>query len=162
MTTSVRPRAYDAGSCRARLKQLWRAADTDENHNKEGGNGADYSPSNRRPDACDRINLESGGAWKTDRRLHRPCTRAPARLRDAFLACLPSSNNRRPPQSGERQRGGLAAYSVSLRLVRRLLNAADGIYLASHCGAREKREMPAVSGCGTWFIQPHCPFGQWP
>jgi hypothetical protein len=59
---------------RARLKQLWRAADTDENHNKEGGNGADYSPSNRRPDACDRINLESGGAWKTDRRLHRPCT----------------------------------------------------------------------------------------
>ena len=88
--------------------------------------------------------------------------RAPARLRDAFLACLPSSNNRRPPQSGERQRGGLAAYSVSLRLVRRLLNAADGIYLASHCGARRKPEMPAVSGCGTWFIQPHCPFGQWP
>ena len=104
---SNRLRAYDAGSRRARLKQLWRAADTDENHNKEGGNGADYSPSNRRPDACDRINLESGGAWKTDRRLHRPCTRAPARLRDAFLACLPSSNNRRPPQSGERQRGGL-------------------------------------------------------
>ena len=104
-TTSVRPRAYDASSRRARLKQLWRAADTDENHNKEGGNGADYSPSNRRPDACDRINLESGGAWKTDRRLHRPCTRAPARLRDAFLARLPSSNNRRPPQSGERQRG---------------------------------------------------------
>src|SRR6266481_5824355 len=78
-TTSVRPRAYDAGSRRARLKQLWRAADTDENHNKEGGNGADYSPSNRRPDACDRINLESGGAWKTDRRLHRPCARAAAR-----------------------------------------------------------------------------------
>ena len=161
-TTSVRPRAYDASSRRARLKQLWRAADTDENHNKEGGNGADYSPSNRRPDACDRINLESGGAWKTDRRLHRPCTRAPARLRDAFLARLPSSNKRRTPQSGERQRGGLAAYSVSLRLVRRLLNAADGIYLASHCGARRKPEMPAVSGCGTWFIQPHCPFGQWP
>ena len=134
-TTSVRPRANDAGSRRARLKQLWRAADTDENRNKEGDNGADHSPSNRRPDACDRINLESGGAWKTDRRLHRPCTHAPARLGDAFLARLPSSNKRRTPQSGERQRGGLAAYSVSLRLVRRLLSAADGIYLASRCGA---------------------------
>jgi hypothetical protein len=153
-TTSIRPRANDAGSRRARLKKLWRAADTDENHNKEGDNGADYSPSNRRPDACDRINLESGGAWKTDRRLHRPCTHAPARLRDAFLARLPSSNKRWPPQSGERQRGGLAAYSVSLRLVRRLLSAADGIYLASRCGARKKREMPAVLGWGTWFIQP--------
>ena len=128
-TTSVRPRAYDAGSRRARLKQLWRAADTDDNRNKEGGNGAEYSPSNLRPDACDLINLGSGGAWKTDRRFHPPCTHAPARPRDAFLARLPSSN-KRPPQSGERQRGGLAAYSVSLRLVRRLLNAADGIYLA--------------------------------
>src|SRR5260370_24207197 len=88
MTTSVRPRAYDAGSRRARLKQLWRAADTDENHNKEGGNGADYSPSNRRPDACDRINLESGGAWKTDRRLHPPCARSAARPLLGLLAIL--------------------------------------------------------------------------
>jgi hypothetical protein len=93
---SVRPRAYDASCRRARLKQLWRAADTDENHDKEGGNGADYSPSNRQPNACDRINPESGGAWKTDGRLHRPCTHAPARLRDAFLAGLPPSNKRRP------------------------------------------------------------------
>jgi hypothetical protein len=155
---SVRPGAYDSSSRRARLKQLWRAADTDESHNKEGGNGADYSPFHRRSNACDQINLESGGAWKTDRRLQRPCTR----LRDVFLAGLPPSNKRRPPQSGEPQRGGLAAYSVSLRLVRRLLNAADGIYLASRCDARKSGEMPAVLGCGTWFIRPHCPLGHWP
>jgi hypothetical protein len=141
---SVRPGAYDSSSRRARLKQLWRAADTDESHNKEGGNGADYSPFHRRSNACDRINLESGGAWKTDRRLQRPCTR----LRDVFLAGLPPSNKRRPPQSGEPQRGGLAAYSVSLRLVRRLLNAADGIYLASRCDARKSGKCPLFWAAG--------------
>ena len=52
------------------------------------------------------------------------------RPRDASLARLPSSNKRRPHKAANDNGGGLAAYSVSLRLVRRLLNAADGVYLA--------------------------------
>src|SRR5258705_12295547 len=51
--------------------------------------------------------------------------RATKRLFDplAILKCA-------GPESGQRQRAGLAVYSFSQRLVRRLLTAADEFYLA--------------------------------